>query len=92
MPRLVVVVRSSEVNPRRTRSLLRWAQQLVPAAVIVATTGDSSIGDAREDAIRIDAEDIPSGPLSLANALARAASSGPPRERRFGSPLAIAAR
>ena len=63
---LVIVVRPGG----RTGTILAWLRQLVPAAVLlVAPATFPEVGSA--DVITLDANDILSGPLSLADALAR---------------------
>ena len=74
MPRrLVVVVRASDATRRHARSLARWARALVPAAVLVVTSLDAPRADVSEDdTITLDADEVASGPLALADAIARA--------------------
>ncbi len=69
--RVIVVVGSAQ-NRQRVRTLLWWIRTLVPAAVLVCSPVDG-LARNMEDAITLRADDIPSGPLSLADALARAA-------------------
>ncbi len=71
--RIVVVASASGANHQRVRALVRWTRALLPAGVLVVSSGDASTHNASEEGIRLDAEEIPSGPLSLADALARAA-------------------
>jgi len=78
MPKFIVVVASS-ASERSVRTLVRWARALVPATVLVASSGEATATELPEDAIRIHAEEILSGPLSLADALARAVRPVCPR-------------
>lgn len=63
---LVIVVRPGA----RTRSILGWLRQLVPAALLVVAAADLP-PPVPPAAIVLDEEDVPSGPLSLADALMR---------------------
>jgi hypothetical protein len=54
-----------------------WARALVPAAIVVVTPLDGEqieFADA-ESAITVDVDDVASGPLSLAHAIAKAAGA-----------------
>ncbi|HET9594439.1 MAG TPA: hypothetical protein VFP65_02610 [Anaeromyxobacteraceae bacterium] len=69
-PTMVVVVRPAD-TPRKSIEVLRWLRWLLPAALLVVSAGETvALGD---QVITIDAEEIESGPLSLADALERAA-------------------
>jgi hypothetical protein len=67
---------------RRVREVVRWVRTLLPAAVLlVAPVGPSAAGandDGTDDArvVSIDADDLPSGPLSLADAILKQAGGG----------------
>jgi hypothetical protein len=63
--RRVVLVITSSPNRRRIEAIVRWVRTLVPAAMLVVSP---------LNAITLDADALPSGPLSLADALARAAN------------------
>lgn len=67
--RLVVPPR---LGPRRLRALLSWLHALVPAAVLTLAPPGAPVED-DDDTITIEADDVPSGPLSLADLLARSA-------------------
>ena len=69
--RVIGVVGSAQ-SRQRVRTLRWWIRTLVPAAVLVFSPVDGPARDV-EDAITLRADEIPSGPLSLADALARAA-------------------
>jgi hypothetical protein len=75
MGRLLVVVRPG--GGRRVREVVHWARALLPAAVLLVapvgapTPPADADGDAR--VISIDADELPSGPLSLADAIVRQA-------------------
>lgn len=71
--RVIVVVGSAQ-NRQRVRTLLWWIRTLVPAAVLVCSPADGVVRNVK-DAITLRADEIPSGPLSLADALARAAAA-----------------
>jgi len=68
---LVIVVRPGA----RTRSILGWLRQLVPAALLVVAVADMP-PPAPPDAIVLDDEEVASGPLSLADALTRHRAAG----------------
>lgn len=72
--RLVIVVRPGA----RTQSILAWLRQLVPAALLVIAGANLPAPDPTDDAVVLDDDDVASGPLSLADALARRlAAHGP---------------
>ncbi len=64
--RLVIVVRPGA----RSRTILGWLRQLVPAALLVVAAVNLP-PPAPPDVITIDEDDVASGPLSLADALIR---------------------
>ena len=80
---LLVVVRPG-TNPRRSGQLLRWLRWLLPTALLVVAPAAPPLGDAY-DVITVDADAVESGPLSLADAIARdrsrAAREAPPGDR-----------
>ena len=63
------------IAPARVRALARWLRTLVPAAALVLTPASATPDDDDDggDTVTLDADAIPSGPLSLADLLARAA-------------------
>lgn len=63
---LVIVVRPGV----RTRSILAWLRQLVPAALLVVAAPGLP-PRAPPDALVLDDEDVEAGPLALADALLR---------------------
>ena len=69
--RIVVVVRPG-ANARRSRQVVAWIRALLPAAILLvgAGTGSAPTADVY-DAITLDVDSVESGPLSLADALAR---------------------
>jgi hypothetical protein len=72
--RLLVVVRPG--GGRRVREVVRWVRTLLPAAaLLIAPVGPAAApsGDEDDRVIAIDADDLPSGPLSLADAILRRA-------------------
>jgi len=70
--RVRLVVRAG-IAPARVRALTRWLRAFVPAAVLVLTPAGAMVDDDGPDTVTLDADAIPSGPLSLADLLARAA-------------------
>jgi hypothetical protein len=74
----VVIVIASATNGPRVRAVARWVRALVPAAALVVSTPDLGQLERVEDevAIIVNADELPSGPLSLAAALARATGGG----------------
>ena len=66
----VVVLVKAGKSPRRTVQVLRWVRWLVPAALLVVSSAVVPVGDA-DGVITIDADSVESGPLSVADALAR---------------------
>ncbi len=75
----VIVLVGSAPNRRRVGTLLCWIRALVPAAVLVSSPVEALTRDVLEDAITLNVDEIPSGPLSLADALARATATSPHR-------------
>jgi len=70
----MVVLRASVPN-RRVQVIARWARALMPAAVLVVTPTDlAQVEVSDQDAITLDAKDVASGPLALADAIAKAAA------------------
>lgn len=69
-----MVVVASAANGRRVRSVARWVRALVPTAALVISA--PGVADSQriedEEAIVVDADALPSGPLSLAVVLAQA--------------------
>ena len=66
----VVVVVKPGRTPRRTTQVLKWVRCLVPAALLVVSGGVVPVA-AASDVITIDADSVESGPLAVADALAR---------------------
>ncbi len=73
-PQRVRLIVRPGTPPQRVRALVTWLRALVPAAMLVIAApgalGDAG-GDDVPDVISIDADAVPSGPLSLASALTR---------------------
>lgn len=71
--RVTVVVRPG-ASARRSSQVVTWIRALLPAAVLlIGGAGGASppdVGDA-EDVITLDVDGVESGPLSVADALAR---------------------
>jgi len=57
--------------------MARWLRVLLPAAALVVSAPDAARSQMveDEDAVIVDADTLPSGPLSLASALAQAAGA-----------------
>lgn len=72
----VVVVVTSATNGPGVRAVARWVRALLPAATLVVSAPDfdRSQRDEDQDAIIVDADGLPSGPLALAAVLTRAAN------------------
>jgi len=73
-PQRIRLVVPPSIGAARARVLASWLRALVPAAVLVLTAPGAlpdADGDDTPDTISIDADAVPSGPLSLADALAR---------------------
>jgi hypothetical protein len=66
---VVVVVRPGS-SPRRTAVIARWVRKLLPAAYLLVAPV-AILPDPGPDAITLDADEIVSGPLSLASQLVR---------------------
>ena len=77
--RRVIVLVTRAANHRSVRPVAQWVRALVPAAVLVVARADVARSDTSEDgdAIVVDADALPSGPLSLADAIARAVAGAP---------------
>lgn len=71
LPALVIVVRPGS----RTRTILGWLRQLLPAALLVVAAADLP-PPVPPDAIVLHEEEVASGPLSLADALTRHRAAG----------------
>jgi hypothetical protein len=70
--RLYVLVQSGR-RPATVKTIIRWAQALLPAAVLLSAPC-ALPADAEEDGavvISVDADEVASGPLALADAIAR---------------------
>jgi hypothetical protein len=79
--RVFVLVRSGR-RPEASQAIMRWLRFLLPAAVLLSAPAglppDVENGDVV--VISIDADEVASGPLALADAIARHRSrGGPPR-------------
>ncbi len=69
--RVVVLVRPG-ASARRSREVVSWLKALLPAAVLLVGAGAGSpFPEDVDDAICLDVDAVDSGPLSLADALAR---------------------
>ncbi len=70
-----MLVIASGPNRRRVEAIVRWLRTLVPAAMLVVSPLDTVATEALADAITLDADALPSGPLSVAErSLTRASS------------------
>jgi len=72
--RRVVIVVASAANSPRVRTVARWFRALVPAVALVVAAPGVEVQERadEENIIVVNADELPSGPLSLAAALARA--------------------
>jgi hypothetical protein len=70
-PRPVVVIVGSAPNGSRVRAVARWVRALVPAAALVVSSPGAAESQPWDEAIVVDADALPSGPLSLAVVLAQ---------------------
>lgn len=63
----------------RALAVARWARALIPAVTLILIPYEGSIPDEAdgEDAIVLEVEDVAAGPLSLADAIAKALRSDP---------------
>lgn len=68
-PTVVVIVRPA-TSPRRAIEIMRWVRWMLPAAMLIVAPAPVGWADSSE-VITIDADAVESGPLSLADALAR---------------------
>jgi hypothetical protein len=72
--RRVVWLRSSGPS-RRTQIVASWARALVPTAVLVVTPLDLELLDVADGSgLEVDVDGVVSGPLALADAIAKAAA------------------
>jgi hypothetical protein len=69
-----LLLRTPTATRARAHAVARWARALVPAVTLVITPyeGQRLEGADDEDAIVLDMDDVAAGPLSLANAIAKA--------------------
>ena len=74
MERRVIVVEASTANLLRVRAIVRWVRALAPAAILVVSPIEARRRAFPDDAITLDADRLPSGPLSVAHALFQAAN------------------
>lgn len=70
--RVVVVVRPG-ASARRSREVVTWIRALLPAAILLVGAGAAASPCAADvdEVITLDVDSVESGPLSLADALAR---------------------
>ncbi|HET7755419.1 MAG TPA: hypothetical protein VFK85_16055 [Anaeromyxobacteraceae bacterium] len=74
MGRVYVLVQAGR-RPGAAKKIMRWVRALLPSAVLLATPG--ALPTAEDDdavVVSIDADDVVSGPLALADAIARGRS------------------
>jgi hypothetical protein len=70
-----IVLLTSSGPRRRAEVIASWARALLPTAVLVVNTIDvAQLEAVGQDAIALDAEEVASGPLSLADAIAKVAT------------------
>ncbi len=70
-PTVVLIVRPTTDRSRR-RQLLRWLRLLLPAAMLLVSEVPLADITDSDSVITIDADAVDSGPLSLADSIARA--------------------
>lgn len=68
---IVVIVRPGR-SPRRAAEVIRWVRWLLPAAFLVVGTPAAARFARDAEVVTLDVDEIASGPLSLADALAKA--------------------
>jgi hypothetical protein len=66
----VVVLVHPTTSPRHSSEILRWLRWLLPAALLVVAPASAPLSQL-DDVITLDADDVASGPLSVADALTR---------------------
>jgi hypothetical protein len=72
-----LLLRTPVASRARALAVLRWARALVPAVTLIITPVEGSLQEegGGDDAITIEVDDVAAGPLSLADAIAKALSS-----------------
>lgn len=70
--RPVVVLRTSPASGAHAKALARWVRAMLPAALLVIAPPGAPVSDLPDDVIALDAQDLDSGPLAVADALVRA--------------------
>lgn len=68
------MLKSSTTDSVHAKTVARWIRVMLPAALLVIAPVGAPVPDVPEDAISLDAQDTDSGPLSVADALVRAAA------------------
>ena len=68
----VVVLRTSPASSAHVKTLARWVRTMLPAALLVIAPLGAPVSDLPGEVIALDALDLDSGPLSVADALVRA--------------------
>jgi siroheme synthase (precorrin-2 oxidase/ferrochelatase) len=66
----VVLVVGKGTSPRQASEIRRWIRALVPAALILISSAPLQ-GGAADGVVTVSADDLESGPLAVADALAR---------------------
>ncbi len=79
-PKRIVVLRAAGANPAGVKAMARWIRAMLPTALLIIAPGGTAQLDTPDDAISLDAKEIQSGPLSVADAIVRAASTGSRRD------------
>jgi len=69
-----LLLRTPMASRARARAVVRWARALVPAVTLIITPYEGSLPEEpnEDDAIVLEIEDVAAGPLSLADAIAKA--------------------
>lgn len=80
MTRRRVVVLRDEVGSGRGQVVARWLRTLLPVAVLVVTPLDAAWADAdlcEDDAVTVSVDELESGPLAMADTVARKIGATP---------------
>ncbi len=79
-PKRIVVLRAGGANPAGVSVLARWIRAMLPTVLLIVAPAGASAPETPDDAISLDAQEIESGPLSVADALVRAAATASRRD------------
>ncbi len=79
-PKRIVVLRAAGANPAGVRAMARWIRAMLPTVLLIIAPAGTTAPETPDDAIALDAQEIESGPLSVADALVRAAATASRQE------------